>query len=128
MEALAEAKLIHRDLATRNVLVLKYDASNPNETSVKITDFGLTVTVYTAGYKCVEGGPLPTRWLAPEAIRKGRYSEKSDVWAFGVLCWEVATNIDIPYFEKPDDESVSAHVMGGGRLPRCALRDTVAAQ
>ena len=118
MEALAEAKLMHRNLATRNVLVFKYDADNPDETSVKIADFGFAANTYTAGYKCVEGRPLPTRWLAPEAIRKGRYSEKSDVWAFGVLCWEVATNIDIPYFEIPDDKGVSIHVTGGGRLPR----------
>ena len=44
------------------------------------------------------------------------------MWSFGVLCWEVATNIDIPY-QTPecmlaDDSAVGIHVMQGGQLPR----------
>lgn len=121
MEALAETKLIHRDLASRNVLVFKYNPRDPTGTSVKVADFGLTVNTNTGRtHAYVTGGPLPTRWLAPEALRKGRYSEKSDVWSVGVLCWEVATNVDIPFFEKPDDEAVSAHVMQGSH-GKCAL-------
>ena len=69
-------------------------------------------------YKYVQGGPIPTRWMAPEAIKKRRFSEQTDVWAFGVLCWEVATNVDVPYFEKSNDDDVSAYVLQGGRLPR----------
>ena len=40
------------------------------------------------------------------------------MWAFGVLCWEVATNVDVPYFEKSNDDDVSAYVLQGGRLSR----------
>lgn len=32
---------------------------------------------------------LPVRWLALEAIETGIFSELTDVWAFGVLVWEV---------------------------------------
>ncbi|KAF8367488.1 hypothetical protein PRIPAC_85317 [Pristionchus pacificus] len=33
--------------------------------------------------------PLPIRWRAPECLQYASYSQKSDVWAFGVLCWEI---------------------------------------
>ena len=122
MQALAAAKLVHRDLATRNVLVFGYSNGDATLTLVKVADFGLTVNAYTATYKVVEGGPKPTRWLSPEALQRDKYSELSDVWAFGVFCWEVLTDATIPYrglgLIKSADDDVIAYVTGGGRLPR----------
>ena len=118
MQALAAAKLIHRDLASRNALVFVWSVDDPTAVLVKVADFGLTEKAYTATYKVVEGGPKPCRWLAPEAVRQGKHSEKSDVWAFGVLIREVPTDAATPYFQKSDDDDVIAYVTGGGRLPR----------
>jgi serine/threonine protein kinase len=73
MEALTQARLIHRDLALRNILVFAYDSSDFTRTSVKISDFGLTVNAYTATMRYVAGGPKPVRYLAPEALEKERY-------------------------------------------------------
>jgi|AntRauMFilla1563_2_1112583.scaffolds.fasta_scaffold150629_2 serine/threonine protein kinase len=35
--------------------------------------------------------------MSPEAIQRNKFTEKSDVWAFGVLIWEAATLGMIPY-------------------------------
>ena len=119
MKALVDAGVIHRDLATRNVLVFGYDAEDITKTAVKVSDFGLAVNAYTATHAYVQGGALPIRYLSVEALRKHKYSEKSDVWAFGVLAWELLTDGETPYFRIPNDADVIVHVVDlGNRLRR----------
>ncbi|VDN01444.1 unnamed protein product [Thelazia callipaeda] len=36
-------------------------------------------------------------WLAPETMLKHIFSKESDIWAFGVLLWEIYENGEIPY-------------------------------
>jgi TPR repeat protein len=115
--ALADAKVIHRDVAARNVLVFAFDPNDVARTLVKVSDFGLAVNGHTATHRDVEGGDRPIRYLPPEALRRGRYSEKSDVWAFGVLAWELLINGEIPYFEVLED-AIIGRVCGGLRLER----------
>lgn len=43
MAALSEAGIVHRDLASRNVLVFTFNGADPASTVVKVTDFGLAV-------------------------------------------------------------------------------------
>ena len=40
---------------------------------------------------------LPVRWTAPEALRDGIYSVKSDIWSYGVLVFEIVTFGSFPY-------------------------------
>ena len=40
---------------------------------------------------------LPLKWMAPESIERSMYSEKSDVWSFGITIWEVMTRAITPY-------------------------------
>ena len=64
MEALTDQKLIHRDLALRNVLVFSLNVADCAATSVKVADFGLMVNSYTAG-NYVEGGSVTVHTFSP---------------------------------------------------------------
>ena len=52
---------------------------------------------------------IPVRWKAPECLKDNRYSTASDVWAFGVLMYEVLTYGCTPYWHW-DDDHVPSHV------------------
>ena len=41
---------------------------------------------------------LPIRWLAPEAFLYGKFTLKSDVYAYGVVLWEIFTFGLQPYY------------------------------
>ena len=118
MQTLAHAGLVHRDLAARNVLVTAFDAAKPAITKVKVTDFGLAVSRHYQTHSTVAGDEVPFRWMPPEALRRRRFSEKSDVWSFGVFAWELLSGGDIPYAFIMSNEEVAQRVVDGERLPR----------
>ncbi|XP_031560988.1 uncharacterized protein LOC116296998 isoform X2 [Actinia tenebrosa] len=87
MEYLSKKGVIHRDLAARNILV--------GENKVlKISDFGLS---REGIYVKRSTGKIPLRWLSIEAMRDRIYSTSSDVWAFGIVLWEICTLGGFPY-------------------------------
>ena len=119
MIAIVALLLIHRDLAARNILVFAFDASNPSATRVKITDFGLSVDrLYQTHAYGAQNEDVPFRWMPPEALRKRRFTEKSDVWAFGVTAWELFTDGEVPYGFIASNEAVAERVCAGERLTR----------
>ena len=56
--------------------------------------------------------------MAPEALSRRMYSNKSDVWAFGVLLWEIMTLGYVPYHTISEDKDVAQAVLDGERLPK----------
>lgn len=114
MAYLEERRMVHRDLALRNVLL-----QTPG--CVKITDFGLAkfLDINEDEYKA-EGGKMPIKWLALECIQHRIFTHKSDVWAFGVTVWELLTYGGRPYEHTPARE-VPDLLEKGERLPQPAI-------
>ncbi|XP_074453299.1 tyrosine-protein kinase ABL2 isoform X3 [Larus michahellis] len=90
MEYLEKKNFIHRDLAARNCLVGENHV-------VKVADFGLSRLMTGDTYTAHAGAKFPIKWTAPESLAYNTFSIKSDVWAFGVLLWEIATYGMSPY-------------------------------
>ncbi|XP_014785291.1 inactive tyrosine-protein kinase 7 [Octopus bimaculoides] len=97
MEHLASNRFIHKDLASRNVLLT-------NRLDVKISLLSLCRDVYAQEYyphfQCL----IPLRWMPPEAVLDDEFSTKSDVWSFGVFMWEVFHLGELPHKSKTNEE------------------------
>lgn len=48
-------------------------------------------------YSPSSGSKIPVKWTAPEAANYRVFSQKSDVWSFGILLYEVFTYGQCPY-------------------------------
>ena len=96
MQFIHSRNIIHRDLKPSNVLVSA-------DGTIKICDFGIArhVTIKSGGGTAAtmtgqQGSP---RYMAPEIIRseRTRYSNKVDVFSFGITLYECCCGGQDPY-------------------------------
>ncbi|XP_055309604.1 vascular endothelial growth factor receptor kdr-like [Sitodiplosis mosellana] len=91
MHYLASCKVLHGDLAARNILLCDNNV-------IKICDFGLARSLYkTDIYRKNKEALLPFKWLALESIEDHIFSIHTDVWAFGIVLWELFSLGMTPY-------------------------------
>ncbi|XP_069009524.1 ephrin type-B receptor 3-like isoform X3 [Embiotoca jacksoni] len=125
MKYLSDMNYVHRDLAARNILV------NSNLVC-KVSDFGLsrfleddptdptyTSSLYfmlTYSFAYPQGGKIPIRWTAPEAIAYRKFTSASDVWSYGIVMWEVMSYGERPYWDMSNQDVINA-VEQDYRLP-----------
>uniref|UniRef100_A0A3B5M1B8 receptor protein-tyrosine kinase n=1 Tax=Xiphophorus couchianus TaxID=32473 RepID=A0A3B5M1B8_9TELE len=91
MEYLSGRNFLHRDLAARNCMLR-------DDLSVCVADFGLSKKIYSGDYyRQGRIAKMPVKWIAVESLADRVFTVKSDVWAFGVTMWEIATRGMTPY-------------------------------
>lgn len=94
-------KIVHRDLKSANCLVNKH-------WTVKICDFGLSRMMIDVPMRDTSSAGTP-EWMAPELIRNEPFTEKCDIFSFGVIMWELCT-LNRPWEGVPP-ERVRWHVL-----------------
>jgi serine/threonine protein kinase len=87
---LHKKKILHRDLKSANVFLMKDKNNNQDFYIVKIGDLGVAklLDTSTAFAKTIVGTPY---YLSPELCSDQPYRDKSDCWALGVLMYECCT-------------------------------------
>lgn len=132
MKYLHEQKpcILHRDLKSSNVLLMKPIKSAEQEPFAKVADFGLARTSEVGSLPCMTVGVGTWRWMAPEVFdhdQEGHYCETADVFSFAMLMYETMAG-KLPYSERYPSDSmdprIGLHICMGlrpelGDIPDC---------
>ena len=113
MDYLARKRIVHGDLAARNIL-LSFDLK------AKVADFGLARQLKDYTYIKSQRCQLPWKWMAVESLAQMSFSTKSDVWAYGVTVWETFSLGQVPYPCTAWNWDFVEQLRGGLRLPQPA--------
>ncbi len=102
LQAIHEAGLIHRDLKPENILLSRTNA-------VKIADFGISAANCGTQRDPNDSITGSLNYLAPEYVARGEYDVRSDIYAIGVIAYELATG-KLPFGGKSLLETLTQRV------------------
>jgi len=103
MNYLHSVQILHRDLKSLNLLVDEH-------WNVKVADFGTSRKAANTMTQCA-GTAL---WMAPEVVRGKIYTNKADVYSFGIIMWENLT-CQTPFNDKNNVFEIMSDVEAGAR-------------
>jgi serine/threonine-protein kinase len=112
MDVAHQVGIVHRDLKPANVLI-------NNEGLLKIVDFGVAAAQREGDTQLTKTGYVigSPKYMAPEQILGKKVDQRADVYALGVILYEIMTGV--PPYARGDHMSVMyQHVQGKARPPR----------
>lgn len=69
-----------------------------------------------------QGGKIPIRWTAPEAIAYRKFTSASDVWSYGIVMWEVMSYGERPYWDMSNQDVSDEMFFENMLIQRCERR------
>ena len=108
--------IVHRDIKSNN---LKLGPTG----EVKLLDFGIAKSESTSKMTRTGGVVGTLQYLSPEQLKGGLADARSDLWALGIMLYEMVTG-HVP-FEADTIGGLYEKIMKGAHTPVCALNPTV---
>lgn len=116
LRAIHDAGIVHRDLKPDNILLTRSEI-------VKIADFGISAADVTSDTSPQDSISGSLNYLSPEYVVSGEYDVRSDIYAIGVIAYELTTG-QLPFggkslldtlmqrvkFDPPAPHMYAAHV------------------
>ncbi|CAM9780862.1 unnamed protein product, partial [Ectocarpus sp. 13 AM-2016] len=109
MSFLHSKGVLHRDLKSANVLVFE-------NRRLKLCDFGLSKIKTESSSRSKRGAVGTAQWMSPEEMDESPANELTDVYSFGIVCFEVATQMQP--FKGLKQTQVTRAVADKGKRPQ----------
>ncbi len=107
LHGLKPKPLIHRDLKSPNLLLVNRGLT------LKICDFGTACDLQSV----MTNNKGSAAWMAPEVFEGNTYSEKCDIFSWGIILWEVLTRC-LPFEEIGGNDLRVLWAIHSGRRPQ----------
>jgi serine/threonine-protein kinase len=120
LDLVHRAGIIHRDLKPQNIFLAWDDA---DEVVPKLLDFGMAKLLSNSPVRTVSGTPIGTPlYMAPEQARGDKVDGRCDVYALGVLCYEMLTG-RLPFDAETTVAILMAHLIQNPEKPSEVLSE-----
>jgi eukaryotic-like serine/threonine-protein kinase len=103
LQAAHDAGFVHRDIKPENILIA-------DDGRVKVADFGLARALASSDASATTGVIMGTvAYLAPEQVERGEADRRTDIYATGIVLYEMITN-HVPHEGESPIAIAFAHV------------------
>jgi len=103
------------DKASKNSTDKSSQTSISSKDSPKSSETSINLETKSIDSQAIEENQIPVKWCPPEVIESHNFSTKSDVWSYGILCWEIYEYGAAPYYWLNNKQAAES-IKNGERL------------